>query len=181
MKRIMQWSTGILAAAFAASTALAQPMPSPSPVTLAERNLGGPRLGITYVPEHGALSDELKSRGMGPFISQFGWHFEYQVIPEGGGPCFVVQFVPLIAGVEYGKLIPSASLPLGVRLPNGIEFGLGPNVLVGGKLGITTSLVSSVGKSFNYGGVSIPLNLVVATNPEGSRFSIIFGYSILKP
>ncbi len=181
MKRYTKWSAGVLAALLAASTTLAQPMPSPQPVSLAARNLGGPRLGITYVPQHGELAEELKDRGIGPCISQFGWHFEYQVIPEGGGPCFVVQFVPLIAGVEYGRLIPSASLPLGVRLPDGIEFGLGPNVLVGGKLGITTSLVTSIGKSFNYGGVSIPLNLVFATNPQGNRFSIIFGYSILKP
>jgi hypothetical protein len=144
----------------------------------ADRNLGGPRLGITYVPNNGALAEKLKSKGIGPVLSQFGWHFEYLVIPEGGGPMFAVQFVPLVAGVEYGTLIPSATLALGVRFPSGYEFGLGPNLLLGGDKGVNTSLVVAAGKSFNYGGVSIPVDIVWATNPSGNRFSIIFGYSI---
>jgi hypothetical protein len=43
-----------------------------------------------------------------------------------------------------------------------------------------TSLVVGVGKSFNYGGVSIPLNLVYATNPDGYRLSFIIGYAVAK-
>ncbi len=146
----------------------------------AERNLGGPRLGITFVPNSGALGQSLKSRGLGSFMSQFGWHFEYLVVPQGGGPMFAVQFVPLVAGVEYGTLIPSASLALGVRFPNGFEFGLGPNILVGGEKGVNSALVTAIGKSFNYGGVSIPIDLVWATSPSGSRVGIIIGYSIAK-
>ena len=153
---------------------------SPDEVMFSERNLSGPRLGITYVSGTGKLEQELRKKGIGSTLSQFGWQFEYQVIPDGGGPSFVVQFVPLVAGVEYGTLIPSASLALGVRMPSGIEFGLGPNVLVGGPKGVTTALVVAVGKSFNYGGVSIPLDLVYATNPDGNRVSVIFGYAIRK-
>lgn len=150
-------------------------------VILEHRNLSGPRLGVTYVVGDGELWDDLQDNEMGRLLSQFGWHFEYQVIPQGGGPQFVVQFVPLVAGVEYGKFIPSATLAMGVRFPNGIEFGLGPNVLgVGGEDVVKTALVIGVGKSFNYGGVSIPVNLVLATNPEGNRFSIIFGYAIAR-
>jgi hypothetical protein len=149
-------------------------------VTFARRNLGGPRLGITYITGQKDLWYRLNQKDMGRTLSQFGWHFEHQVIPEGGGPQFVVQFVPLVAGVEYGKFIPSATLAMGVRFPNGIEFGLGPNLLlVGGENGaIKTALVLGLGKSFNYGGVSIPLNLVYATNPDGNRVSVIFGYAI---
>ncbi|MCP4580592.1 MAG: hypothetical protein GY839_03185 [candidate division Zixibacteria bacterium] len=150
-------------------------------VVFAQRNLGGPRLGITFVPGENAFYDELRDKEMDRVLSQFGWHFEYQVIPDGGGPQFVVQFVPLVAGVEYGKVIPSATLAMGVRFPNGIEFGLGPNLLAtGGKDPISTSLVIGVGKSFNYGGVSIPLNLVYAKSPEGDRVSFIMGYAISK-
>ncbi len=149
-------------------------------VTFEQVNLSGPRLGITYVPGNGVLSQTLHDKSIGTTLSQFGWQFEYLVVPEGGGPSFVVQFVPLVAAVEYGTLIPSASLALGVRMPSGIEFGLGPNLLVGGSKGINTALVVAVGKSFNYGGVSIPLDLVYATNPEGSRISLIFGYAIRK-
>jgi hypothetical protein len=81
--------------------------------------------------------------------------------------------------VEYGTLIPSGTLAMGVRFPEGYEFGMGPNVLVSDQ-GLTTALVMSVGKSFNYGGVSIPLNLVLTTNPDGMRFSFIFGYAIQR-
>ena len=148
-------------------------------ILFGERNLGGPRLGVTYVLGNGPLSDMLQKNHIGRTLSQFGWHFEYQVIPDGGGPSFVIQFVPLVAGVEYGKLIPSGTLAMGVRLPEGIEFGLGPNALVTLD-GVKSALVMTVGKSFAYGGVNIPVNLVFATNPEGNRFSIIFGYSIRK-
>ena len=65
-------------------------------------------------------------------------------------------------------------------MPSGVEFGLGPNMLIGGTNGISTALVVAIGKSFNYGGVSIPLDLVYATNPDGNRISIIFGYAIRK-
>jgi hypothetical protein len=150
-------------------------------VTFVQRNLGGPRLGITYVPGSNELFDELKSKNMDRMLSQFGWHFEYQVIPDGGGPQFVVQFVPLVAGVEYGRFVPSATLAMGVRFPSGIEFGLGPNLLItGGDKAVRTSLIMAVGKSFNYGGVSIPLNFVFAKSPEGNRLSFILGYAISK-
>ena len=149
-------------------------------VTFQQWNLGGPRLGLTYVPGNGTLKQALRDKQIGSTLSQFGWQFEYLVIPQGGGPSFVVQFVPLVAAVEYGTLIPSASLALGVRMPNGVEFGLGPNLLIGGNKGVNTALVAAVGKSFNYGGVSIPLDLVLATSPDGNRISIVFGYAIRR-
>jgi len=144
--------------------------------SFAERNLGGPRIGISYVMGEGRLATELKKHGFGRLLSQFGWHFEYQVIPEGGGPQFVIQFVPLISGVEYSKIFPTATLAIGVRLPDGIEFGMGPNVLLSANP--RTALTIAVGKSFNYGGVSIPINLALTTNPDGQRISLIFGYAI---
>lgn len=148
--------------------------------SFAERDLGGPRLGITYVPGNTALVEKLKEKGIGTTISQFGWHFEYQIIPEGGGPSFILQSVPMLGGVEYGTLIPSVTFAMGIRLPDGLEFGMGPNIMFGGSRGASTSLVVAIGQSFNYGGVSIPLNLVLATNPDGNRFSVVFGYAIAK-
>ena len=153
----------------------------PQGVAFAERNLGGPRLGVTYIlGENTELVKKLQEKGIGQFISQFGWHFEYQIIPEGGGPSFVIQGVPFLGGVEYGTVIPSLTVATGIRLPEGLEFGLGPNVIFGGKKGVNTSLVVAVGKSFNYGGVSIPINLAFATSPAGNRISVIFGYAIAE-
>ena len=149
-------------------------------VRFSRRNLGGPRLGITVITGDNALSRHLDEKHIGRQISQFGWHFEYQVIPAGGGPQFVVQFTPLIGGVEYGKVIPGATLAMGIRFPSGYEFGLGPNVTGGTGDLSSTALVVGIGKTFNYGGVSIPLNLVYATNPEGNRVSFVIGYAIAR-
>ena len=147
------------------------------------RNLSGPRFGMTYVPGDTELYRELKRNDMDRIVSQFGWHFETQVVPDGGGPRFVVEFVPMFAGVEYGKFIPAATLAMGVRMPGGMEFGMGPNVAVTGSdedPELDTALVVAVGKSFDYGGVSVPINVAVATNPDGRRVSLIVGYAIAR-
>lgn len=147
---------------------------APELVTFAERNMAGPRLGVTY------RLGKLTSDELGHIISQFGWHFEHLVIPDGGGPSFVVQFTPMLAGVEHAMLIPTATLALGVRMPNGIEFGMGPNILMEEKKIINTALVVAIGKSFNYGGVSIPIDIAWTTNPDYNRVSLIIGYAIQK-
>ena len=154
------------------------------PVTFDKRNLNGPRFGMTYIAGDGELYKQLEKNNMGRVVSQFGWHFERQVIPEGGGPQFVVQFVPMLAAVEYGKLIPNFTLAMGVRMPRGWEFGMGPNFFMSrdetDNVRMRTSLLVAVGRSFRYGGVSIPINIAAATAPEGNRFSLIFGYAIGK-
>ena len=163
-------------------------------VDIRTRKLNGPRIGLTYVPDikylrrNGNLVNSLKQNDIGSIISQFGWHFEWLVTPEGGGPSFVTQLVPFIGGVEYATVIPSVSLVLGIRLPMGFEFGLGPNVLFnfgalkddGADRGspVNTSLIAAVGKSIDFSGVSIPLNLAVSINNDGTRISFVFGYAM---
>jgi len=146
------------------------------------RNMGGPRFGLTYVLGNGQLAQELEHHNIGRSISQFGWHFEHQVVPQGGGPAFVIEFLPLVAGVEYGKIIPNFSLLMGMRLNEGWEFGMGPNLSFSKtfdeEVEARTSLVLGVGKSFNYGGVSIPVNFAYSASPEGDRISLFFGYAI---
>ncbi len=70
------------------------------------------------------------------------------------------------------------TLTFGMRLANGFEFGLGPNVLIGGDNGVATGLAIAMGETFDFGGVSIPVNLAVVTSPEGGRLAFIFGYAI---
>jgi hypothetical protein len=147
------------------------------PRSFSERNLSGPRMGLTFVLPGTELERKMREKKIEPFLSQFGWHFEYGIIPKGGGPQFVIEFVPLIAGVEYGKLIPSASLAMGVRFPSGFEFGLGPNLIAAGD-GVSTGLVAVIGKSFDFSGISIPLNLAYVHSPDGGRLSFIVGYAI---
>jgi hypothetical protein len=174
----MSIAAAVLIGAVATTTVAAQSYQDRE-VQLQRQNLGGPRLGVTVVTGDGELWRDLESNSVGRVVSQFGWHFEYQVIPSGGGPQFVIELVPMIGGVEYGKVIPSGSLAMGIRFPNGLEFGLGPNVVItGGDDPLRSGLLMAIGKSFGYGGVSIPVNLVWVRNPDGNRFSMIFGYAI---
>lgn len=158
------------------SIGFAQPLKRQLQTEFKEYNLSGPRLGVTYVT-NGKLLDELEENDLGPVLSQFGWHLEYQIKPSGAAPSFVIEFIPMIAGVEYGKFIPNASLAMGIRLPNGLEFGMGPTVSAG-KDTAYAALLLAVGKTFNYNGVHLPINLVMATSPDGNRFSFVFGYAI---
>ncbi len=154
------------------------------PVEFNRRNMGGPRFGVTYIAGDTELYKELKAQNVGRVVSQFGWHFERQIIPDGGGPQFVVQFVPMIAGVEYGKFVPGATLAMGIRMPRGWEFGMGPNIVATkndlDKVKARPSLIVALGTSINYGDVSIPINFAISTSPDGNRYSVIFGYAIGK-
>ena len=151
---------------------------------LVERNMNGPRFGLTYVGIKKELRELLPPGEFHSVISQFGWHFEYQIAPEGGGPQFVLQFVPMVAGVEHGFFIPNATVAVGIRLPSGFEAGIGPNIQLpknlesGGE--VTSALVVAVGKTFHYGGVSVPVNIAYAINPTGNRVSFVLGYAIQR-
>ena len=164
-----------------AVTARAQDGDPELPVRFHARSLSGPRLGVTMVAGDGELWQRLDDKGMGRMLSQFGWQFERQIVPYGGGPRFVIECVPLLAGVEYGTVVPSTTLAMGVRFPGGIEFGIGPNVsFVGGDEPVASSLVVALGKSFDYGGVSLPVNVALGSNPDGQRVSLIVGYAIQR-
>ena len=152
---------------------------------LVERNMSGPRFGLTFVGIKKELKELLPPGEFHRVISQFGWHFEHQIMPEGGGPQFLIQFVPMVAGVEHGFFIPNATLAVGIRLPSGFEAGIGPNIQFPKNLefeeGRTTSaLLVAVGKSFHFGGVSVPVNIAYAINPNGNRVSFVLGYAIQR-
>jgi len=184
MKKSVWILTVVLSATCVSTTAFAQAesLEKKEKVTFKRRNLGGPRFGVTYVTGHGDLWNDVQSADVGRVVSQFGWHFERQVIPNGGGPQFVVELVPMVAAVEYGRVAPNLTGIMGIRFENGFELGMGPNTFVSkwsdSGPDFTTSLVVAVGKSFNYGGVSIPMNVAFATNPEGNRVSLVLGYAI---
>lgn len=150
---------------------LAGPLSAQRP-ELERRSMDGPRFGLTFVAGQRADS-MLAERNLDPLMSQFGWHFEQIVVPEGGGPMFVIQEVVMIGAVEQRIAIPSLSLMMGVRFPSGFEFGVGPNVTPVGP-----ALAIGIGRSIDYRGVSIPLNLVLVHSQGAERFGVIIGYAI---
>jgi len=144
-----------------------------------ERDLSGPRMGFTAALGDGAVYRTLRENDMGRLVSQFGWQFEHQVVPLGRGPQLITEAIPLIGGVEYGKFIPSLTLALGARSRSGYEIGMGPSfTAVNAAGGSSVGLVFAVGKTLDYSGVCIPINFAIATNPKGTRFTLLVGYSI---
>lgn len=152
------------------------------PVTLTEVNLSGPRLGVAAVVTNGRFLETLRKKNMDRTLSQFGWQFEYKIVPDGGGPAFLVECIPLVAGVEYGVLIPSINVPLGIRFPSGFEFGLGPQIFATGDRDepVSTALIIAGGKTFLYRGVGLPVNIAVVKGSGGWRTAGMFGYAIVK-
>jgi len=145
-------------------------------VHFSQRSLAGPRLGFTIIPGNSELGRTLDEKNISRIISQFGWHFEHRVIANGIGPAFVIEFVPLLGGVEYGKPILSTSLLFGIRMPSGYEFGVGPNLIIASSA--HSGIVIGVGKTFDVQGISIPLNLAYAGSPAGGRIAFMVGYAI---
>lgn len=160
------------------SAVLATSRESYETVNVTSRRLNGPRLGVSYVLNKDA--PKVNGKEIGRTVSQFGWHFEWLVRPEGGGPAFVTQLTPFLGGVEHSILIPSVSLALGIRMPFGLEFGMGPHLSTkfNKEEPVSPSLVMAVGQSINFSGVSIPLNLALTTNKSGNTVSFVFGYAL---
>ena len=164
----MKRTFGILAMALSAGVATLE---AQRPV-IERRSMAGPRLGLTYA--FGPTADSvLQANNLEPILSQFGWHFEQQVTPQGGGPAFVIQEVFLVGGVEQRTAIPSVSLLMGIRMPGGFEFGLGPNLTPTG-----SALAIGIGKSINYGGVSVPFNFAFVRSPGAVRMTVLVGYAL---
>lgn len=144
-------------------------------------NLTGPRIGFTYlgnVYTNAINNDPTFDRMYGkettlyPFVTQFGWQFETRFFTLPNGSCGIIEFVPLLGGLDQNVVIPSVTVMIGARLSNGIEFGMGPNV------NLTGSSVSIVGGyTFERMGINFPVNLAVTPTPEGIRGSLLLGFN----
>jgi hypothetical protein len=163
------------------------PLPAPQQVKVAappqpeepapyQMKLNGPRFGVTYITE-GKLTRRLAEEfdATSPVISQFGWQFETQIFNIEGGPTGLVEFVPLIGGLDQGAFLPSASLMFGLRGESGMELGFGPNISPAG-----TGVVLAAGTSFTSGNVHFPVNFAVVPSKDGARFSLMFGFNYRK-
>jgi hypothetical protein len=121
--------------------------------------------------------DALKERDIevGPHVSQYGWQFEKQFFTRGSGVTMVTEWVALAGGLEQGVVLPSLSWMVGVRTPDGAEFGIGPNITPAG-----TALVFATGMTFKTGAMNIPLNVAFVPSKRGSRVSLMTGFSLRR-
>ncbi|MCI1187977.1 hypothetical protein MON38_11145 [Hymenobacter sp. DH14] len=135
-------------------------------------HLDGPRLGFTVLSARVIDKARENHVSLGPVISQFGWQFESRLFRLANGVSGLVEFVPLIGGLDQGQFLPSVSGLLGVRGPKGFEFGVGPNVTLLGP-----SLVLAMGTSIQSNGINFPINVAVAPSSEGARISLLVGFN----
>lgn len=109
----------------------------------------------------------------GPLVTAWGWRWEDQYETFEDGPTGLVEFIPIIAGMEQGLPIPAANVLFGMRSATGTEFAVGPNLSPGG-IGLTVA----VGKTYRAGPMNLPINFALVSNADGLRYSITFGWNI---
>ncbi len=130
------------------------------------RKYGGPRVGATLVGP-GVYRDQLFNEGKRNIYSQFGWQFEKRMFTTKTGISGMVEFLPMIGGIDMGKFIPSITALIGLRNKKGIEVGVGPNVSIYGvkttngyyKTSTNFGMVIAAGMSFKSDKVYFPVNL----------------------
>ncbi|MEF8845219.1 MAG: hypothetical protein V5A59_07060 [Bacteroidales bacterium] len=133
--------------------------------------LSGPRIGVTYV--RGEAAEKLREDfDAVPIVSQFGWQLEWRFFSMEDGPDGVVEFVPLVGGVEQNLFLPSLNFLIGLRSPKGTEAGIGPNLSPTG-----ASLVLAVGFTAQAGKLNIPFNLAFVPSQKGARFTLLIGFN----
>jgi hypothetical protein len=132
----------------------------------------GPRMGALHVTGEAVeiLETEFEAD---PTMTVWGWQFELQYNGDSDGPIGLVEFVPLVAGLEQGQAFPSMNLLMGIRLPSDWEFCAGPNLSPGG-VGMTVA----IGRTFRIGEMSMPINVAAVGNDLGYRYSITFGWNL---
>ncbi|MBD2722889.1 hypothetical protein [Hymenobacter armeniacus] len=134
--------------------------------------LDGPRVGVTFLSQ--GVRGKAREEGVevGAVITQFGWQFESRLFRLPNGVSGLVEFVPLVGGLEQGRFLPSVSGLLGIRGAKGFEFGAGPNVTPLG-----ASVVLALGTSIRSYGVNFPVNLAVVPGRDGMRVSLLVGFN----
>ena len=134
----------------------------------------GPRFGITYLG--GSIADSasrLFGQRVSPVVTQFGWQYEKQFVPFEGGPEVVNEWILLAGGLEQGVFMPSISWIVGLRLPNDVEFGVGPNIS-----GAGTALVLTAGRTYRVGAMNVPVNVALVPSRLGTRVSFMTGFNL---
>jgi len=152
--------------------ALSQTLPPPVYVA----SLAGPRFGVTFLAP--GVVEKLAARDIqvNSNISQFGWQFEKQFYAKGGGVTMVTEWVALLGGLDQGVALPSLNWLVGLRTPEGAEFGIGPNITANG-----TGLVLAGGVTLRRGAMNVPLNVAVVPSKSGARVSFLAGFSLRRP
>lgn len=97
-------------------------------------NLNGPRMGMAIFTQRNAdILKDPENRGgynMVPAVFQFGYQMEVQYLGAGNFQA-LAEFLPMISGLDQGKVMPSLTVLNGLRDSRyGLEFAFGPTFLL---------------------------------------------------
>ena len=138
-------------------------------------NLAGPRIGVTLMSP--GIVDRLKRENIkiAPLVTQFGWQSESRFYSSPSGVSGVTEYVILLGGTEQGQFLPSITWLVGFRTPDGVEFGVGPNVTP-----LSISLALAGGITYRVGDLNVPVNLALVPSESGVRLSLLTGFNMRK-
>jgi hypothetical protein len=136
-------------------------------------NRSGPRFGALWLSD--GLVQEAKDKNVDVrnVVSLFGWQSEFSLANNPNGPQPLSELVLLVAGLDQGAFIPSASWILGVRTQGDWEMGVGPNASAAG-----VALVVTAGMTQHFGTLNVPVNVAYVPSKNGSRFSVTTGFNV---
>jgi hypothetical protein len=131
------------------------------------KKFGGPRIGLAIITD-GTMSQNLVDKGKNPVITLMGWQFEERIFTIDNGACGLIEFVPMIGGMEQGIFLPSANLLIGLRGggKQSAEFAMGPSLSVSG-----LGMVFAGGMNFRSGKINFPINIAVVPS-VGSKKNV---------
>lgn len=138
--------------------------------------LSGPRVGISFVPNISdfGISDYFGDSTLNPspYLSQFGWQFEWKYFETKGGSAGLFEVIPMVGGLDQGLLIPSLNLITGYRSESGFEIGAGPNFSL-----LSSGFSVATGYAFKSEHMYFPVNFAMTKSRDGMRYTMIFGFS----
>jgi hypothetical protein len=139
-------------------------------------SLSGPRFGFTSLsPGITTMLAEEHNIHISPLISQFGWQFERSFFTRGSGVAAISEAVVLVGGLEQSVALPSVSWLVGLRTPQGAEFGIGPNITPAG-----AALALAAGMTIRSGSLNIPMTFAVVPSKSGVRVSVLTGFTMRR-
>ncbi len=142
------------------------------------RHLNGPRFGFTVFT--GDVADMRDQAGLEPIMTQFGWQWETQLVASRDGSQALMEWVLLVGGVEQDEFNVSLGWLAGYRFPNGVEFGVGPNVSVNkDSPDATTSMIIAVGATAPFGQLQVPVNFALSLAEGGPRITALIGWIVV--
>lgn len=143
--------------------------------------LSGPRVGITYAPDL-VRNPSTVQKMLGdtnyvprPWISQFGYQFEWRYFETPSGSQGLFEIIPLIGGLDQGLFVPTLNLLVGYRDASGFEIGAGPNLNAQ-----RPGFVFAMGYNFRAGYINFPVNFGFVPTRDGARFTLLVSFNSRK-